>query len=128
MKRNLTKQSVAKVVLALIGAASFSAFAQTPSSATIDQRQARQETRLANGLASGELTTTEATRLQARQNRIQRAENKAQADGLVTQGEAKKINHLQSHASHGIYRQKHDRQTDYNHDGVRDNKVLKAKK
>jgi hypothetical protein len=52
----------------------------------------------------------------------------ANADGQVTTGEAKHINHLQAHASRGVYRQKHDRQTDHNHDGVRDNKAAKAKK
>jgi hypothetical protein len=50
------------------------------------------------------------------------------AGGQVTTGEAKRINHLQAHASRGVYRQKHDRQTDHNHNRVRDNQATKAKK
>jgi hypothetical protein len=76
----------------------------------IDERQAHQEQRIDQGIASGELTRREAQRLDQQQDRIDRYENKAQADGRVTVKERARITHAQQHASYSIYRQKHDRQ------------------
>ena len=106
-------QLVAAAVLALAGAA---ASAQTAASAPgantprIDQRQAKQERRIDQGIASGELTQREATRLERQQTAINQAEDKAKADGSVTAKERKRLTHAQNHASRNIYRQKHDRQ------------------
>ena len=44
------------------------------------------------------------------QRGIGRAEDRAQADGTVTPKERKHLNRMQDRASHGIHRQKHDRQ------------------
>lgn len=106
-------QLIAAAVLALAGAA---ASAQTAASAPgantprIDQRQAKQERRIDQGIASGELTQREATRLERQQTAINQAEEKAKADGSVTAKERKRLTHAQNHASRNIYLQKHDRQ------------------
>lgn len=92
------------------------AFAQanTPG---IDQRQANQERRIDQGVASGSLTPREANRLERGQQRVDNMENRAKADGVVTRQERARINHAQNVQSERIYEQKHDRQHDYNHNG-----------
>ena len=82
--------------------------AETPS---IDQRQANQEQRIDQGIASGQLNQRETNRLEREQTRINRMEDRAKADGVVTQRERKKINRAQNRASRDIYHQKHDAQT-----------------
>lgn len=101
--------------LTMIGAAALSlvslgAAAQTTHTPRIDDRQAHQEARIDQGVASGELTNREAHRLEHQQNVITRYENKAKADGKVTAKERQRLTHAQHHASQNIYRQKHDRQ------------------
>lgn len=92
------------------------AFAQanTPG---IDQRQANQERRIDQGIASGSLTQREANRLERGQQRVDNMENRAKADGVVTRQERARINRAQDRQSDRIYAQKHDRQHDFNHDG-----------
>ena len=86
----------------------------------VEQREMNQERRIQQGVNSGQLTQREAVRLQAEQGRIERAENRAQADGRVTPQERARLNSMQNHASGDIYREKHDRQRDLNHDGRMD--------
>lgn len=95
------------------------AFAQanTPG---VDQRQANQERRIDQGVASGSLTPREARRLERGQRRVDNMENRAKADGVVTRQERARLHHAQDHQSARIYRQKHDAQHDYNHNGVVD--------
>jgi uncharacterized membrane protein YebE (DUF533 family) len=81
--------------------------AETPG---IDQRQANQERRIDQGIASGQLNQRETNRLEQEQTRINRMEDRAKADGVVTNKERTKIGHAQDRASRDIYRQKHDRQ------------------
>ena len=92
------------------------AFAQanTPG---IDQRQANQERRIDQGVASGSLTPREANRLERGQQRVDNMENRAKSDGVVTARERARINRAQDVQSDRIYRQKHDRQHDFNHNG-----------
>jgi len=75
----------------------------------IDQRQANQEQRIDQGIASGQLTQREAGRLEQQQH-IDTMENKAKSDGVVTKKERTRIHAAQDKASKKIYRQKHDRQ------------------
>ncbi len=95
------------------------AFAQanTPG---IDQRQANQEMRIQQGVASGSLTPREANRLERGQQHVDRMENRAMADGVVTRQERARLHQAQGVQSRQIARQKHDRQHDFNHDGMRD--------
>jgi len=76
----------------------------------IDQRQANQEKRIDQGIASGRLNEKEAARLNKQQGHIDNMENKAKADGTVTKKERAKIKHTQDRASDHIAREKHDRQ------------------
>jgi hypothetical protein len=106
-----TCRLIAAAVLTLAGAAA-SAQATAPGAKTprIDQRQANQEQRIDQGIASGELTRREARRLERQQTVINKAEDKAKADGSVTGKERRILTRAQNHASGSIARQKHDRQ------------------
>ncbi|QIM53001.1 hypothetical protein [Hydrogenophaga crocea] len=86
------------------------ALLQAHAADRVDRRQARQEQRIDQGIASGELTRPEAARLTRGQNHIDRMENRAEADGQVTGREAVRLENAQDHASRRIYRNKHDRQ------------------
>ncbi len=76
----------------------------------IDQRHGNQEHRIDQGLASGQLTEREARRLDRRQDHIDRMENHAEADGVMTRKERAQIGAAQNRASRHIAREKHDRQ------------------
>jgi hypothetical protein len=76
----------------------------SPSTPRIDHRQAVQQQRIDQGVASGELTGKETARLQAEQARIRRVE------GGLTRKERARIEHMQDEASTHISRQTHDRQ------------------
>ncbi len=82
--------------------------AQTPR---VDQREANQSARIAQGAASGALTGREQRRLAHEQRAIQTAEQNAKADGVVTARERRKLHRAQEAASRDIYRQKHDGQS-----------------
>jgi Skp family chaperone for outer membrane proteins len=96
------------------------AVAQTPSTPRVDQRQVNQEARIQQGAQSGSLTQKEATKLEKGQTHVQNMENKAMADGTVNKKEAGRIENAQDQQSKKVYREKHDRQHDYNHDGKQD--------
>lgn len=89
--------------------ASMASFAQAATPGA-DQRQANQERRIDQGIASGELTKRETRRLGKQQAVIDRAENRAKADGTVTAQERKRLHRMQNRASSDIRRQKHDAQ------------------
>ena len=74
------------------------------------ERANRQEDRIDNGIASGELTRGEAKKLDQEQNKIQRVRENAALDGKVTAKEEARIARLQNKASADIYQQKHDAQ------------------
>lgn len=95
------------------------AFAQS-SMPGVDQRQQNQDARIDQGIQSGALTQREATRLERGQAQVDRLEDRALADGKVTARERARLHHAQDVQSRHIYRQKHDRQHDFNHDGRKD--------
>jgi hypothetical protein len=103
----MNKTFVAAAVLALSAVAASAAGTDTPR---IDQRQANQEQRIDQGIASGELTKREAHRMNRQQNAVNRAEDRAKADGVVTAQEKKRLTKAQNTTSKRIYRQKHDAQ------------------
>jgi hypothetical protein len=102
MKTQLIAAAIATVISVPVLAQ-----ANTPG---IDQRQANQERRIDQGVASGELNARETARLDRGQNRVDNMENRAKADGVVTKGERAIIHNAQDRQSARIYRQKHDRQ------------------
>jgi hypothetical protein len=84
-------------------------FAQSLPVAT--QRDVNQQQRIEKGLQSGQLNTREAAKLERDEAKISRVEGKAMADGKVTAAERARIDNMQDHASHDIYKEKHDAQT-----------------
>lgn len=98
--------------LIIAAACGFAAFAAaTPAEARVNQRQAQQQQRIANGISTGRLTAAEAARLETQQARIARYEARNRADGGgLNRAERARINQLQDRASHTIYRQKHNAQ------------------
>lgn len=81
--------------------------ANTPG---IDQRQANQEQRIDQGIASGQLNQREAARLNKQQGHLDNMENKAKSDGVVTKKERGRLHDRQDRASRNIAREKHDSQ------------------
>lgn len=94
--------------------ATLGAWAQAASSPAatpgVDQRQANQDKRIDQGVASGSLTARETQRLEREQATVNRAEYKAKADGTVTRQERRRLNNMQDRRSRAIARQKHDPQ------------------
>ncbi len=84
--------------------------ALTTAQAGINQRQRRQEVRIRQGVASGELTRREYRQLERHARVIARKEARAEADGEFTRKERARINHQLDQQSRQIYRQKHDNQ------------------
>jgi len=101
------KQMLLAISAMLVTAGALYAQADTPG---IDQRQANQERRIDQGIASGQLNEREANRLNRQQEHINRMEDRAKSDGVVTNKERARINAAQTRASRHIAREKHDRQ------------------
>jgi hypothetical protein len=106
------KTLVAGAALALVSIGAFAQAASSPAATPgIDKRQANQEKRIDNGIASGALNKRETRRLEKQQNVVNRAEDKAKADGTVTKAERRRLHKMQDNTSKNIYQQKHDAQT-----------------
>jgi opacity protein-like surface antigen len=84
-------------------------YAQTETP-VIDQRQTNQEHRIDQGIASGQLSEREARRLDRQQDHIDRMEDRAKSDGIVTRKERARIGAAQNRSSRHILKEKHDRQ------------------
>lgn len=91
----------------LLSLAVLGAQAQT-NTPKVDERQANQEKRIDQGVASGELTKREARKLEREQAAVDRMENKAKADGKVTRRERAKLDAAQDATSRDIKRKKHN--------------------
>ena len=105
------------LLLAALGIGSAAIAQTTPAAPTdptatprIDKRQANQQKRIDQGVASGSLTPKETARLTAELQRTAKVEEKAKADGVVTKKERTVLKHRENVASKRIARQKHDRQ------------------
>lgn len=93
------------LVSMIIAATSASAYAGTP---WIDATQSNQAHRIYNGVASGQLTYGETAALVRGQARVQRLENQAKADGVVTPFERARIRTAQSVQSARIFWKRHN--------------------
>lgn len=82
----------------------------TTATPRIDKREARQQQRIANGTASGQLTTMETEKLEKREAKIGADEAAAKADGTVTKAERTHLRREENRASRATRRQKHDAQ------------------
>lgn len=79
----------------------------------IQQREANQQNRIDKGIQNGELTPTEAGKLEAQQARIKQREERMAAKnyGKLTAAEKVKLTKQQNRASANIYRKKHNDRT-----------------
>ena len=75
------------------------------------QRNVNQESRIAQGVRSGELTSREAGKLERGQARVDRQEARAGTDGKITANEQRHIQSAENRQSTRIRREKHDAQT-----------------
>jgi|ERR1700752_3930983 hypothetical protein len=75
----------------------------------IDQRQTNQEQRVDQGIASKQLNEREADRLNTQQGQINKMEEKAKSDGVMTKKERARIAAAQDRAARHLAREKHDR-------------------
>jgi len=76
----------------------------------IDQRQMNQEQRIDQGVESGQLNEREGNRLNKQQERINKMEDRAKSDGVMTKRERARIGAAQNRASRHIAHEKHDHQ------------------
>ena len=81
-------------------------FAQTVANDV--QRDVNQQSRIEQGLKSGQLSTKEAGKLEREQAGIAKAEHNAMQDGKVSKQEQRKIDQMQNKASADVYAEKHD--------------------
>jgi uncharacterized membrane protein YebE (DUF533 family) len=100
------------LALTVTAGAAFSgaAFAQT-ATPKLDQREANQQQRINQGVATGQLTPREANNLQRRENKLNANEARAKADGVVTPAERRRLQREANHNSRKIYHKKHNRRT-----------------
>jgi len=107
-------KSMLLAMCGLILGFSGTAFAQAEMP-VIDQRQANQEKRFDQGIASGQRNERGANRLNKQQEHINRMEDHAKCDGVLTKGERARIDHTQDRALQHIVREKHDVQGKRHH-------------
>jgi len=96
-------------LLAVVGLLAGPALAQ--NTADVVQRNANQQERIEQGLQSGQLTTKEAAQLEKGEAHIEKMEQKAEADGKMTDAEKRRIEQAQNKESQQIYQDKHNAQT-----------------
>jgi high-affinity K+ transport system ATPase subunit B len=129
MQKTIAKLAATAAITLFTGAVFAQAAQPLPQErgqARIDARETRQEQRIDRGVASGQLTQREANRMQRGQAKVDNMEQRALAnDGKIGKKEAHRIEHAQDVQSKRIYAQKHDRQKDLNHDGMRDKPAKK---
>ena len=104
MRQHMKSTMIAALVLA--GTTTLAA-AQTATPG-IDAREANQQRRIGAGLQDGSLTAREAVRLEKGQARVERMENRAKADGVVTANERARIQNEQNVQSRRIYNARHN--------------------
>jgi uncharacterized membrane protein YebE (DUF533 family) len=92
-----------------VSLAALTAIGATGASADgIDRRQANQESRIQQGVRTGEITGREYRQLEAEQARIRQLEARAKADGRVDHREAAEIRRAQDAASRHIKQESTD--------------------
>ena len=83
--------------------------AGSASAGVIHQRFVNQQERIANGIATGQLTPREATRIERQEARLATEVHDFRADGNLSPRERAIVNAQQNRLSREIYREKHDR-------------------
>ena len=102
---------LAAAVLAIMAAPA--AATPTPRSdarlAATENRDARQDSRIASGLATGQIGAGEAARLDASQARIDNTQARLSADGYFSRRDYARVSYRQNRASFGITRARNNR-------------------
>ena len=109
----MKKLIIASTLIALSGLTlvQTTAAPAAPATPTVDKREAKQQERIANGAASGQLTAKETQHLEKQQAHIDATEAKDKADGKVTRKERRQLARKQDRASKDIAVAKHNDKT-----------------
>ena len=99
---------IRQTAIALIFTAPFASMAFAQGVGTEVQRDINQESRIEQGLKSGQLNTGEAAKLERGEARLDRMEKNALKDGSLSQQEADRINRAQNVESGKINALKHN--------------------
>jgi hypothetical protein len=83
-------------------------FAHPALAGWVGNRQIRQQKRIHQGVASGQVTWGEAWALEREQIRIQRHKRRAWHDGWLSPGERRRLEREQNRANRHIFRLKHN--------------------
>jgi hypothetical protein len=105
--RILTKGIMTGLLAGGVILASLPAGAQ-PSRPDFGQRQMRQESRIHQGVQSGQLTPREFRRLENQQGRINAAAARMGADGRLNRPERARLNRMWNRNSRNIYQYRHN--------------------
>ena len=91
------------------------ALAQAPAGSEINQRRENQQDRIANGVASGQLTAGETANLETKEAGINKEirHDRTQNGGNLTNNEKRQINQQQNRLSKQIYNDKHNAATQH---------------
>ena len=114
MKINLVAVTMVLAVLSAVASAQTTTPATpapTPQAARTEQvlqRDVKQETRIRDGLQSGQLNTREAAVLQKEESHVDRMQAAALKDGKMSKAEAARINRAQNKVSADIQRADHN--------------------
>lgn len=97
-------------ILAAVAAASLATAAAPALAQAIDQREAHQQQRINQGVASGRLTAHEARRDQRKLNHIEAKTDRMRArqGGVLTPAQHARMERRLDHSSRRIYRTKHN--------------------
>lgn len=107
------KRTIQTIIAAAAFAGLLAAQTATPTN-KVDQRKENQQDRIANGVASGQLTPGETAKLEGKEAAINKevsTDRKANA-GKLTQAEKAQVNKQQNKMSTAIYDDKHNAKTD----------------
>jgi hypothetical protein len=102
---------LSKTAASFVVGATLALPALAQNTADVVQRNVNQQERIEQGLQSGQLTTKEASKLEKGEARIEKMEQRADADGKMTDTEKRRIEQAQNKESQQIYHDKHNAQT-----------------
>jgi hypothetical protein len=103
--------TLSKTAVSIVIGAALAVPALAQNTADVVQRDVNQQKRIDQGLQSGQLTTKEASQLEKGEARIEKMEQRADADGKMTDAEKRRIEQAQNKESQQIYQDKHNAQT-----------------
>ena len=110
---NFSQEVTMRKVIAVLTASTLLAgagFAAAQSTSRIDERQEKLDKRIDKGVASGKITQKEAARLEKGQAHVEKMENRALKDGKLTKQEKRRIEDVQDQQSKRIEQERKDKQ------------------